>query len=202
MAGYGEPLDTKGALFGVTPLHMVVLGKKATRTLFALFASTSSGEKGKPVEPNTRRVLCAKKEYARSLMTVADKKVSHAGSSDRRMKSEVALNATLTFLLVTCKVYVDCCDSCDRTPLMYVPMARASDLCATMLLRSGGNIAATDRFGNTPLHYAYAFCSTSSDNRTSTAISLYLAAGASPNEPNMAGQTPKAVMGCGFKLFA
>jgi hypothetical protein len=185
LARLGQPLDTCGHIFGVSPLHMAVLGPHAQQILLEQHPSSNSSV----------LVRSAKLVYVKLVKSAQIKPSLQTDSASKQKQTSI-----LSFLLTTCKVHVDACDKYGRTPLMLVPMSGSNDSCAEMLLRSGASIGAKDLFGNTPLHYAYAF-SFGSAKATSTTISLYLAAGSSPCQVNAAGLTPKEVMGNRHKIF-
>jgi hypothetical protein len=230
----GKPLDAKGQVFGITPLHMAILGHHAPRILLELSQckvrdkepminsssdnSSSIGDNNDMkfrIISNAKRVLLRieKKQdksspssssfssSSSSLSRRSSKKSLLYGTRDTSSETNnVALKSTLTFLLTTCKAYVDPCDFYGRTPLMLAPIANASESTATMLIRAGADLETKDVYGNTPLHYAYAFCKSRSSGAPTTLISLLLAAGASPCVTNLEGQTPKAVMGLRHKI--
>jgi hypothetical protein len=145
------------------------------------------------------------------------------------------------FVLQRCFAYVDSVDHSGRTPLMLVALTAAaadaaaadagtadggggsgsSSAVAAALLRGGARVQAADFNGNSPLHYAFAFCavagsrassrsggssggsgSRSGSSASSTSLlSLLMAAGARPTAKNFAGLTPKDVLGGGARAL-
>jgi len=248
MIKLGRAIDTKGALFNITPLHSAILGQQASRILLEFHIITNKNqnqnqnkiEKEKDVRKEKEKRI-SQKTNSRSVFSLAQKaliKIENSSSSlnttnsihnnNNKKQQCLALGSTLDFLLKTCKVYVDSRDYHGRTPLMYSPVSGISEPNAIKLIRAGADINAIDSFGNTPLHYAYAFCgkhinsSRSSSNNcwrnnssgsgrssktstttstSSTLVSLFLAAGASPCTLNNAGESPKSVMGFRKKIL-
>ena len=98
----------------------------------------------------------------------------------------------MQFLLES-NAYVEVLDRRCTTPLM-IAARRGRVEVAQMLLTHGASKDSTDIYGNTPLHYAYAF-------KQMDVVALLLKQGAAPFAENRARQSPEDVMALRAKIF-
>lgn len=169
-------LREKTRLTGMTCLHAVVVGTGDQQAQEALFMPFHSRRKA----PRAIGVGTEGKER--------DREAASASIMGRKRYIQFLLKEG---------VFVDEKDRFGRTPLMLASCVaqRVSWELVPLLLRLGADPRMVDAKGNTPLHYAYAFCCIDT-------VTLLLAAGASPEELNAFHRNPKEVMGLRGKLFS